>query len=224
MRVSTPTCTEITTLHALRDAGGRPRLRCDEGPYAVRVVRAGSDDLEVVLLATCATLLGGDRIGLRVVVDAGLALRLIDIAATVAYDGRGAFAAWSADLELGTDARLAWDAEPFIVADGAHVTRTTTARLASGAGLWLTESLVLGRVGERGGTVVSTLVVDHDGVPLLRESTTLRGEGEEQEFVRGDARVLTTRAAFGSATLAREPGDDVVVELAGPGRMARSFS
>ncbi len=223
MTVSTPTCTEVTTLRVLRDAGGRPRLRCHEGPYAARVVDVGSDDLEVVLLATSATLLGGDSVGLSVVVDAGLGLRLIDVAATVAYDGRGAPAAWSADLELGVDARLVWEAEPFIVADGAQVTRTTTARLAAGAGLSLTESFVLGRVGERGGTVVSTLSVDHEGLPLLRESATLSGVGEEQVFVRGEARVVTTRASFGSAPWATRADDDVEVVLAGPGRMARSF-
>lgn len=212
-----------TRLHVHRDAAGRPRLTAFEGPIAARVTGNRADGLDIALLSTTATLLGGDDVRLDVRVAAGLRVTLTDIAATVAYDGRGAPAAWTAVLDVGAGASLLWRAEPFVVADGADVTRTTSASLADGAALTLQETLVLGRSGERGGAVTSEVRVDLAGAPLLRERVRYAGDPAGQRFLRGDARVLTTRMALGTAILTPEAGDDVVLELAGPGRVARRF-
>ena len=212
--------TEVTRITAARDGSGRPRLLVRTGPVSARITAAGSDHLEVSLLATVATLLGGDDVRLVVEVRDGLSLTLKDIAATVAYDGRGQGASWMAELNVGPGASLVWAAEPFIVSDGAEAMRILRATLADGAGLRLDETVVLGRHGERGGRVHSHTLVQTSEAPLLVEDVVYEGAGEDQRFVRGAARSISTRLAFGTQTLDPAPGE-LLLELACGGRLAR---
>lgn len=174
------------------------------------------------LLATVATLLGGDDVRLVVEVRDGLSLTLKDIAATVAYDGRGQGASWMAELNVGPGASLVWAAEPFIVSDGAEAMRILRATLADGAGLRLDETVVLGRHGERGGRVHSHTLVQTAEAPLLVEDVVYQGAGEDQRFIRGGARSISTRLAFGTQTLVPAP-DELVMELACGGQLARTM-
>ena len=59
---------------------------------------------------------------------AGARLDLFDVAGTVAYHGRGEPSAWHVRLELDEGATLTYAGEPFVVGDGADVTRTLDGR------------------------------------------------------------------------------------------------
>ena len=86
-RTSTPmpTRTETGLRVALRPSG------CDlaAGLLTPRLLRREPAMAEVALVATGATLLGGDHIDVELSVGAGLTLRVRDTSATVAYHGRG---------------------------------------------------------------------------------------------------------------------------------------
>ena len=68
-------------------------------------------------------LLGGDVVELPIDVGPGAVLELSEVAATVAYDGRGRAANWITSISRRTGAQLGWAGEPLVVADGADVTR-----------------------------------------------------------------------------------------------------
>lgn len=121
-------------------------------------------EAEVALLAGSALLLGGDAITIDIAVGPGCRLRLLDVGGTVAYDGEGRRSSWDATVTVAENAVLHWDGLPFVVSDGADVRRRTTIELADGAGLRLRETVVLGRSGERGGTImIDTAVRDARG-------------------------------------------------------------
>lgn len=191
-----------------------------------RVVGVGPDLLRVALLNTVATLLGGDDVRLEIVVDAGLTLELIDIAATVAYHGRGRPASWRTSARVGAASVLRWRTEPFVVSDGAEVRRVFTAELDAGAGLDIDERIVLGRHGEAGGRLKSVVSIDLAGDPVVREETRYAGAGGLQRFVRGGAREIRTRSVIGSASEAFEPpAEATVLNLADNGGcICRTFA
>ena len=56
-------------------------------------------------------------------VGPGARLELSDVAGTVAYAGRGRAATWTTHLELAEDAELVYAGQPFVVGEGAEVTR-----------------------------------------------------------------------------------------------------
>lgn len=210
----------------MRDVRGRPRLQLFADVITGRVVGVGPNLLRVGLLNTVATLLGGDDVRLEVVVADGLTLELVDIAATLAYHGRGQAASWSAKALVGVGGVLRWRAEPFVVSDGAQVRRTFAAELGAGAGLDLDERIVLGRHGEVGGRLESVLCVDLEGEPVIREATSYAGAGPMQRFVRGAAREIRTRLVLGSARAGFEPpAESTVLNLADDGGcVCRTFA
>lgn len=210
----------------MRDVQGRPRLRLFADAITGRVIGVGPDLLRVGLLNTVATLLGGDDVRLEVVVADGLTLELVDIAATVAYHGRGQSASWRANAQVGAGGVLRWRAEPFVVCDGAQVRRTFAAELDVGAGLYLDERIVLGRHGEAGGRLESVLSVDLGGEPVIREATTYAGAARMQRFVRGAAREIRTHLVLGSARAGFEPpAQATVLNLADDGGcICRTFA
>ncbi len=170
-------------------------------------------------MAGQALLLPQDEVVIRIRVGAGCTLHLDDIGGTVAYGGADAGARWDTDIELAADARLAWAAKPFVVADGADVHRRTTARLGSGARLLLRETLVLGRYGERGGRLDARTLVAADGRPVLADGLSVDG-AHPRPGVLGSHRVLDTVSVVGM----RPPAQDDVLALAGTGAVARHFS
>lgn len=124
----------------------------------------------VALVPEGALLLAGDAIAIDVEVGDGLTLDLVEPAGTVAYDMRGDQATWDVRVVLGAGARLTWHGEPFVVAAGARVRRTTAVTVGAGAALALRETLVLGRHDEPSGVLVQELeATDADGNPLLVE-------------------------------------------------------
>jgi urease accessory protein len=203
-----------------RVAVGRPtgfgapvRVRTSDGLLAARIVTRDGDHAEVALVAGGAMLLGGDRVVVRIQVDPGCTLTLTDVGGTVAYDGAGRECRWDADVSLGPGARLTWAGLPFVVADGADVRRTTTARLGAGAAVTLRETVVLGRSGERGGRMVLRTDIADDVGPILVEELTAAGDRPVPGVLGGHTVIDTLTVVRGSG--AGSPGerpDDV-----GPG-------
>ena len=211
------------TFIAVDPAPGRARVTHTPGPIAARVQRVDAAGARVALVATTALLLGGDRVELQVRVGPGGWLDVVETAGTVAYDAQGVAAGWSVRAELAAGATLTWSGEPFVVADGAHVHRSTTVDLATGASACLREILVFGRVGEAGGALRATTRVRHEGADLLVEELDLPDAAARRApGLLGPARVIDTVLLLGrpaAPTPDLPPGTRY--DLAGPGTVAR---
>lgn len=170
-------------------------LRADA--FSPKVLHRSATSVRVALVGARALLLAGDDVELDVSVAAGRHLELVEIAATVAYDGRGGSASWHTRLDVaGT---LVWDAQPFVVSDGAVVQRALTAAVGPAGVLAARETLVLGRSGERGGSVRSTTRITRAGEPLLVEDLDLRDPlVRASPAVLGQHRVLDTVVVAGT--------------------------
>lgn len=188
-----PSTPRVTRVAVERPTGfGAPvRVRTSDGLLAARLVARDGTRAEVALVAGGAMLLGGDHVVVSVRVDPGCALTLTDVGGTVAYDGDGEACRWDADIRLGPGAGLTWAGLPFVVASGADVRRTTTARLATDARLTLRETVVLGRSGERGGRITLRTDVADDVGPILVEELTAAGD-HPVPGVLGDHAVIDT--------------------------------
>jgi urease accessory protein len=127
------------------------------------------DGVRVALVPEQAVLLAGDHVTVTVRVGAGQRLEILETGGTVAYAMRGGQARWDVRVVVEEGGSLVWHGEPFVVAQGADVLRSTTIDLAAGACLRLRETLVLGRSGEGPGTLVSRTDVHREGVPVLVE-------------------------------------------------------
>ena len=202
-----------TLLRVTRGRGGRLRVDTRAGLLVPRLVRVEGDTAHVVLLAAGALLLAGDEVRLRIEVGAGARVRLSDVAATVAYDGRGGAASWRA--ELAVDGELSWHSEPFVVAQGAVVRRDLSVDVAAGARLWLRDTLVFGRHGETGGRLDSRTRVRHDGREVLAEDLRLPPAGRELPGVLRGVRVVDQIVELGPYGPAGDPVGDPAVAPAG---------
>ncbi|WP_165362775.1 urease accessory protein UreD [Promicromonospora panici] len=205
--VSGAATARVTRVAVERPAGfGAPvRVRTSDGLLAARIVSRDGAHAEVALVAGGAMLLGGDHVVVAVRVEAGCALTLTDVGGTVAYDGDGQDCRWDADVRLGDGAALFWAGLPFVVATGADVRRTTTARLGARARLTLRETVVLGRSGERGGRIVLRTDIGDDVGPILVEELTAAGD-HPVPGVLGDHPVIDTLAVV-QGTGAGSPGE-----------------
>lgn len=169
--VSTPVAT--TRIDVRCDGPGRPPVvDLRHGPMQARRVRA-SGVVRVALIAGQALLLAGDVVRIEVTVAGPVAVEIIEPAGTVAYNMRGApdpAARWEVAIDARDGARVTWFGEPFVVADGADVTRTTTMDIDTTSVVALRETLVLGRTGERGGRLFThTRAVLGDTVALIED-------------------------------------------------------
>jgi urease accessory protein len=190
----------VVTTIAVDLVGGRHVARLRQGLLRPQVVASGPDRCRIGLLATTALLLGGDVVELDVRVGPGARLDLFDVAGTVAYHGRGAPAAWHVRFALAEGAGLTYAGEPFVVADGADVTRTLDVDLAPGAAAALRDTVVLGRSGQRGGRLRSLTSVRRDGRPVLLEDQRLDPDGlRDAPGLLGAHRVIDTVTWLGPA-------------------------
>ena len=158
------------------------------------------DRCRIGLLATTALLLGGDVVELEVRVGPGARLDLFDVAGTVAYHGRGEPSSWHVRVDLAEGAALTYAGEPFVVGDGADVTRTLEVDLARDASAVVRDTVVLGRSGQRGGRLRSLTTVRSQGRPVLLEDQRLDPDGlRNAPGMLGAHRVLDTVLWLGSA-------------------------
>ncbi len=213
--------------------GRRARVRLDSsgadgrGHLTARILAFGHASASVALVAEGALLLADDLIEVDVTVGPEAELDLIEPSGTVAYDMRGGSARWRMRVHLAEGARLRWHGKPFVVAEGADVSRELQVDLAPGATAMLRETLVLGRSGERGGSLAQRTRVSHGGYPLLVEDLVL-GAHRPRTGLLGPWRVIDTVSVLGRRA------DDIpkkVVgdgahrfELEGPGTLIRSLS
>lgn len=144
---------------------------------------AGPGGVQACVLPTQAGPLAGDHDRVRIVVGAGATLVVRSVAATVALPG-AARTRLDLDVEVGPGGRLVLEDPALIVAAGADVERSTTVTLAAGAVAALRDVVVLGRSGEAGGRLVSTLRVSDDEGLLLHDALRL-----EPAASHGDAHV-----------------------------------
>lgn len=193
-----PTHTDVRTARVTMTPGAngaRCRLDLSAGLVSPRVVRHDAAGAQVALVATTASLLGGDHLRLVVEVGGGLRLDLYDVAGTVAYHGRGSGALVDVELHVHPGATLCWSGEPLVVTDGAQVARTLTVDVADGGRLLLRDRVALGRAGQDGGRLDCHTTMAYAGRPALVEDLAVRaglGPG-----ALGDARVVDTVTALG---------------------------
>lgn len=186
-----------TLIRVQRSPTGLVRVDLRTGVLAPRLISRSQDGAEVVLVATTATLLGGDDARIRIEVDDGCRLVLRDVAATVAYDGRGVAARWDTTIRVGAQALLIWYAEPFVVSDGADVHRSTRAEIAAGGRLLMRDTLRLGRIGQTGGSLHCRIRMTCAGRPAVAEDLDLTPERLALPGVLAGARVIDTIIALG---------------------------
>ena len=153
---------------------------------------------------------------IEVVVRGAVRLEIVETAGTVAYAMRGASSRWDVDLTLSEGASLTWHGEPFVISEGANVTRSLHARLEPGCTAMLRESLVLGRHGESGGRLRTTTRVWLGAEVLLAEDLC----PDDGWAVLGDSRCLDTITALGM----RLPDQAATLQLDGPASIARSLT
>ena len=210
-------CTDHPNGRALR-VGFDGNLDLAAGLLAPRVLHHDGISAEVALVASGATLLGGDRIKADLSVGAGRTLRVRDSSATVAYHGRGRAAAVHTRIRVGAGALLVWDAQPLVLATGAEVERTLEATVEAGGMLLVRDTLVLGRAGEDGGSLHCRTIASYDGRPALVESLSLDA-GRTAVGILGEHRVVDSALAVGARPDVRTTAP--VFDLAEPGRLVR---
>jgi urease accessory protein len=211
----------VVTTIAVDRVGGRHVTRLTQGLLRPQVVVADADRCRIGLLATTALLLGGDVVELEVRVGPGARLDLFDVAGTVAYHGRGEPSAWHVRVALGDGAGLTYAGEPFVVGDGADVTRTLELDLGPDAAAAVRDTVVLGRAGQRGGRLRSRTTVRSEGRLVLLEDQRLDPDGlRAAPGLLGPHRVLDTVTWLGRAP-ARATGATTYDLVDGVGTLSR---
>ena len=197
------------------------RVRMRHGLLRGQRVHATGARVRVGLVATQALLLGGDGVELEVWVGPDASLDLFDVAGTVAHHGRGRPASWTTILRVGAGGRLSYAGEPFVVADGADITRRMIIDLDDAASARIRETVILGRHGEVGGRLRNLTTIRRCGREVLVEDQHL-GPERRSPGLLGDLRVLDTVIALEQPSLAQPPpeqpaGDGVRYALTEPG-------
>lgn len=226
-----PTLTEApagtrTSISVESAGGGRVRVMTSVagGPQrpTIRpvIVTSDSNGAVVSLVPEGALLLDGDAVSIDVAVEAGLRLKVIEPAGTVAYDMRGGAACWSMRAEVGAGALLDWQGEAFVAAAGSRTTWSARVTLADDGQLRLRETLVLGRTGEQPGRLDHNLeVLRADGTPLLVDSLAL---GPDQSpLLLGGGRVIHSTLLI---RVDDEGAPGVRFALEGGGKLVRSIA
>ena len=130
----------------------------------------GTGSAVVHLVSSATAPLGGDDLSLEVSVGAGAKLQLCGVAATLALPGvRGERSHASIRFDIDVNGTVEFLPEPTVVTARASHSSRFVAQLGDSARLRYREVLVLGRFGERPGSLDSTVEVVRDGVPLLRQ-------------------------------------------------------
>lgn len=180
-----------TELRIVAEAG---RMAHIEARGGLTARHTGAD--RVHLIGAAATPLGGDHIGVSVVVGVGARLTLRGVAATLALPGRDtveSYAHWH--FEVADGGELDVDTPAMIVAGGAGHLNTTSVRLAPGARLRLREQVQIGRTGERHGSWRGDLIADLADLPLVRHRLEL-GAGVATDDFLGAPRSLISELRY----------------------------
>ncbi|WP_329054763.1 urease accessory protein UreD [Amycolatopsis sp. NBC_01488] len=172
--------------------------------------RRGRGSTAVVHLVNSATTpLGGDDLLLSVHVGPGASLRLSGVAATLALPGlhgEGSLSTVSVVVEAGGS--LEYLPEPTVITSRAQHTAVFRASLATDAYLHTREVLVLGRIGERPGSLTTSSQVTRGSVPVLRQTLTIGDSTLDGSLaVLAGRRVLATDLVVGGPDLPAASGE-----------------
>lgn len=172
--------------------------------------RRGRGPAAVVHLVNSATTpLGGDDLLLSVHVGPGASLRLSGVAATLALPGlhgEGSLSTVSVVVEAGGS--LEYLPEPTVITARARHTAAFRASLASDAYLHTREVLVLGRAGERPGSLTTSSHVTRGSTPVLRQTLAIGDSTLDSSLaVLAGRRVLATDLVVGGPDLPAESGE-----------------
>ena len=189
------------------------RVELVTGALAPRLIDRDAGSARVALTAAQMLLLDGDAVRIEIDVGPGCTLDMEDIGGTVAYPGTSS---WHVRARIGVGGRLVWHGLPFIVTAGARALRSTELVLAPGAAVLLRETLVLGRHGETGGAIGSSVIATGERGPMLVEQ--LEADGSVPgPGVLGTHRIIDSVIAIGF----RPPAGAGDLILEQPGAVAR---
>ncbi|WP_372670333.1 urease accessory protein UreD [Amycolatopsis kentuckyensis] len=171
--------------------------------------RRRSGAAAVVHLVNSATSpLGGDDLLLTVRVGPGASLRLSGVAATLALPGlHGEPSLSTVDVSVDEGASLEYLPEPTVITSRARHAAVFRASLATEAYLHTREVLVLGRSGERPGSLTSTQDVFRAGIPVLRQTLPIGSGLDGSLAVLAGRRVLATDLVVGGPELPAASGE-----------------
>lgn len=185
------------------------RVLVSEPPLALRATREC-----VYLVGSSASPIGGDDIGLDVLVAAGSACTVKTSAASVALPGpNGDESRYVVRARVGDNACLRWQPEPLVAAAGCRHVAHAYVDVASSAVVTWREELILGRAREEPGRCTTRLHVDRGGLPLLRHDIVVDAHSRSIG-VLGDARAIGTLLVIGR-TLPHAPcnSEDLEAEV-----------
>lgn len=159
------------------ERGGVLRAVSCEPPLTLRRVHGAHDECALCLVGTAAGPLPGDDLALQLDIGPDARASLTSAGASIAMGapaGRPSRAARTrTEAVIGSGGSLHAQPPPLIVVAGAVVDAAVTVRLAAGAFVQWQELVVLGRAGERGGSLRLRWDVTCDGLPLLRQTIDL---------------------------------------------------
>jgi urease accessory protein len=165
---------------------------------------------------------GGDDLGLDVVVDAGAVLSLSSVAASIAHPGpSGAPSTFRLGVEVGAAGMLRWAPRPTVVVRGCDHRVDVSVDLAPGSAFVWREEVVLGRHDEETGSLRQRLTVDVAGAPVLRTELAVgpRWPGSRGPAGTDGARAVGTLVLVGLAedvAAADVPGVRLAVQRLSP--------
>jgi urease accessory protein len=163
----------------------------------------------VVHLVNSATSpLGGDDLLLSIHVGPGASLRLSGVAATLALPGlHGESSLSTVDLVVESGGSVEYLPEPTVITSRARHTAVLRASLAADAYLHTREVLVLGRAGERPGSLTTSTSITRGSAPVLRQTLSVGSALDGSLAVLAGRRVLATDLVVGGPELPAASGE-----------------
>jgi urease accessory protein len=148
-------------LSVARMPGGATRVTdlAESGPLRLRLPRPEPGPMEAVLLNSAGGIACGDRFTVEARLGANADLVLTTTAAEKIYRSDGPVTRLDVALALEPEAALAWLPQETILFDGARLSRSFSAEMATDARLTLFEALVFGRAA-KGEVMRSGLLAD----------------------------------------------------------------
>ncbi|WP_327334742.1 urease accessory protein UreD [Streptomyces anulatus] len=176
--------------------GNRSRVHRTTGHLTARIMEQDTHGARVGLLATQALLLAGDDVRIEVDVAPGAWLDIVETTGTVAYEGE-APSSWVIEATVGDEALLTWAGKPFVVSDGIATHRDTRIRLHGTGRILMQEKIVLGRAGQTGGDLTTSLNATDDTGPVQVEHLDLSRQTRSMPGILGNLRSMDTVTALG---------------------------
>jgi urease accessory protein len=170
-------------------AGGKVFVRTASAQLRASLLTSTAHSARVALVPQSALLLGGDAVRIELTVGAHCMLEIVEPGGTVAYDMRGGSASWDVRIVVGPHGRLVWHGQPFVVASGAEVLRSSTIDLGIEATCLMRETILLGRDSEGPGRATTRTTVHVGGAPVLVEQLEL-GQPAQVPGILGSHRVV----------------------------------